>query len=158
MSFSKIEIINHNLNKIYEADPQFLNVMDFELLDLNVYSRPQGVVVDMEELDLIELDQNDSDYYLTEKGYNCVEAGGLTIKKVVKKPKYYFEEKPLAFSNHFHRSPERLKFILYFGFVAIVVSLIGKCISVEKLTPIPKEALESFQFQLDSLDQVFKNK
>lgn len=44
MSYSKNEIIDHNLKKLYNSNPQCLNVMDFELLDLNVFSHPKELV------------------------------------------------------------------------------------------------------------------
>lgn len=111
MSYSKDEIIDHNLKKLYNSNPQYLNVIDFELLDLNVFSHPKELVGEIESLGLIELDQNETDYYLTEEGYDCLEAGRDMIK--VKKNNFYFEEKPIVFSTKFQKSPERLKFVFY---------------------------------------------
>lgn len=108
MSYSKNEIIDHNLKKLYNSNPQCLNVMDFELLDLKVFSHPKELVGEIESLGLIELDQNDTDYYLTEEGYGCIEKRDETLKS-----NHYFEEKPIVFSTKYQKSPERLKFVFY---------------------------------------------
>lgn len=162
MSFSENEIINHNLKKLYNSNPQFLNVMDFELLDLNMFSHPQELVGEIESLDLIELDQNDTDYYLTEKGYDCVEAGGWS--SMGDEVDEYSNEENVYSSVGKQSVGEYLLsefkgFVTLFFVLLVIVScllLIGRFVNDEKLNPIPKELLKSFRFQADSLKQVVK--
>ena len=69
----------------------------------------------MEELDLVELDQNDSDYYLTEKGYDCIEAGVLNSS--IKPSKVIPFDEWVAFQ----KSPKKLKVMAYLFLIGIAI-------------------------------------
>ncbi|NQY10946.1 MAG: hypothetical protein HRT71_15735 [Flavobacteriales bacterium] len=131
MDQAYLDIINRNLELISKSSPQCITMYQFVDANNRSLIEVDELIAKMVELDFIELDDNDNTkYYLTENGYDCLEAGGCRVpgsKTKSEKEKNVSKSKEGAWIIDHFGSKREFNFSVYFllFLTALIASIYG---------------------------------